>query len=58
MIRRFFRDERGATVVEYGLIVACLALAVIVGFGNFTDAMTYLFSNSNSRLVRAISANQ
>ena len=45
-------------MVEYGLIVACLALAVIVGFGNFTDAMTYLFSNSNSRLVRAISANQ
>ena len=45
-------------MVEYGLIVACLALTVIVGFGSFTDALTYLFSNSNSRLVEALHSNQ
>jgi pilus assembly protein Flp/PilA len=58
MIRRFLKNENGATVVEYGLIVACLALTVIVGFGSFTDALTYLFSNSNSRLVEALHSNQ
>jgi pilus assembly protein Flp/PilA len=58
VIRRFLKNENGATVVEYGLIVACLALTVIVGFGSFTDALTYLFSNNNSRLIQALSTNR
>ncbi|WP_312797600.1 Flp family type IVb pilin [Tianweitania sp.] len=58
MIRRFIRDERGATMVEYGLIVACLALAVLVGFGNATNALTYLWGNNNSRLIQALDADQ
>lgn len=28
MFRRFFRDEKGTTVIEYGLICALLVLAV------------------------------
>lgn len=45
-------------MVEYGLIVACLALAVLVGFGNATNALTYLWGNNNSRLIQALSANR
>lgn len=58
MMRRFWRDERAVTMVEYGLIVALIALTVIVGFGNASDALTFLWSNNNSRLVQAINANQ
>lgn len=58
MIRRFLKDERGVTMVEYGLIVACLSLAVLIGFGNATDALTYLWGNNNSRLIQALSANR
>jgi len=29
VVRRFVRDERGATMVEYGLLVALVAVAVI-----------------------------
>jgi len=29
VVRRFVRDERGATMVEYGLLVALIAVAVI-----------------------------
>lgn len=58
MIRRFSRDERGVTMVEYGLIVACLCLVVLIGFGNATDALTFLWGNNNSRLIQALSANR
>ncbi|MEQ8667489.1 MAG: Flp family type IVb pilin [Rhodospirillales bacterium] len=29
-VRRFLRDRRGATALEYGLIVMCIFLAIIV----------------------------
>ena len=32
LLRRFLQDERGATAVEYGLIVAVLSLAIVAGF--------------------------
>jgi pilus assembly protein Flp/PilA len=31
-IRRLFKDEQGATAVEYGLIVAAIAMTVVVVF--------------------------
>lgn len=30
-LRGFYRDEAGVTAVEYGLIAALIALAIIVG---------------------------
>jgi pilus assembly protein Flp/PilA len=29
-LRKFLRDESGATAIEYGLIAACIAIAIIV----------------------------
>jgi pilus assembly protein Flp/PilA len=40
-IRRLSRDERGATLVEYGLIVAVIAVGLLVavqGIGTSTSA--------------------
>jgi pilus assembly protein Flp/PilA len=40
-VRSFVRDEEGATMVEYALIVAAIALIVVVGakiFGNSASA--------------------
>ena len=31
LVARFAKDESGATAIEYGLIAALLALAIIVG---------------------------
>lgn len=36
-INRIRKDERGATAVEYGLILALIFLAVIGGVQAFTD---------------------
>jgi len=42
VIRRFIRDERGATAVEYGLIIALVSLAaggLIASLGDIVQAM-------------------
>jgi pilus assembly protein Flp/PilA len=50
MIARFWKDESGATVVEYGLIATVLSLAIIGGIGKVYDAIDYLFSEPTSAL--------
>ena len=43
-LMRFFKDEDGATAVEYGIMVAAIAaviIAVVIGIGKSTnDAFT------------------
>ena len=41
-IKKFFRDEEGATAVEYGLMVALIAIVIIA-------AVTYLGSALSSK---------
>jgi len=43
LLRRLYKEEEGATMVEYGLMVA--AIAVVVGLAAFTfgDAIKGLF---------------
>lgn len=38
LILRLRADRRGATAIEYGLIVALIALAAAVGIALFADA--------------------
>ena len=39
------RDERGATSVEYGLMVACIAIAIIGGVTVFGLGVNGLFAS-------------
>jgi pilus assembly protein Flp/PilA len=43
MFEKFFRDDSGATAVEYGLISAIMAVALLSGFGAFSNAMSNQF---------------
>jgi pilus assembly protein Flp/PilA len=45
LLRRFLRDERGATAIEYGLIVAVLSLAIVAGFNVFAGALEDMLGN-------------
>jgi pilus assembly protein Flp/PilA len=36
-IRKFFRDESGATAIEYGLIAALIAVVAITAMQGLTD---------------------
>lgn len=41
--RRFLRDEEGVTAIEYGLIAALIALAIIVGATALGGGLNNLF---------------
>jgi pilus assembly protein Flp/PilA len=47
---RFLADRRGATAVEYGLIVAVLSLAVVAGVDSFKDALLNVFGRATTTL--------
>ncbi|HEX7820469.1 MAG TPA: Flp family type IVb pilin [Sphingobium sp.] len=39
------RDVRGATAVEYGLIIALVVLAIIVAVNNVASRTTHMWDN-------------
>jgi pilus assembly protein Flp/PilA len=50
LIARFVKDESGATAIEYGLIAALIALAIITGAGALGNAINGKFTSIGSTL--------
>lgn len=50
MIKRFLKDESGATAIEYGLIAALIAIAVITAAGTVGNNLATLFNNIAANL--------
>jgi pilus assembly protein Flp/PilA len=44
MISRFLKDETGATAIEYGLIAAGIAIAIITGVKGVGSALSTKFT--------------
>lgn len=44
IVSRFVRDESGATAIEYGLIAALIALAIITGAGALGNSINAKFT--------------
>lgn len=51
LFRRFLRDETGATAIEYALIAALMAVAVITGIGFLSDDLETAFTNIGNCLA-------
>ena len=49
-IVRFFRDENAATAIEYGLIAAGIAVAIIVVVQSLGSQLNTTFSSVSSAL--------
>ncbi len=47
-LRIFVRDEKGASAVEYGLIVALIAGAILFAIQGLGNTLNTTFSNVNS----------
>jgi pilus assembly protein Flp/PilA len=45
LVARFVKDESGATAIEYGLIAALIALAIMVGAGALGNAIDDQFQS-------------
>ncbi|MDB5552503.1 MAG: Flp family type IVb pilin [Rhizobium sp.] len=43
IFEKFFTDDSGATAIEYGLISAIMAVALLSGFGAFSNSMSDQF---------------
>jgi len=54
MLRRFLRDEEGATAIEYGLIATLISLAMVVGFGQFANTLQWLWTDKSSSIVQVL----
>jgi pilus assembly protein Flp/PilA len=50
LFARFMKDESGATAIEYGLIAAPIAIAVIAGARSLGGTLNDTFSNVNTEL--------
>jgi pilus assembly protein Flp/PilA len=50
LFANFVKDESGATAIEYGLIAALIALAIVVGAGALGNALNAKFDNVAKRL--------
>ncbi len=48
---RAFKDESGATAIEYALIAAGIALAIIVSVGLIGDELAVLFNSISSQIL-------
>ena len=50
LFARFVKDESGATAIEYGLIAALIALAIMVGANAVGTSLNALFNDVATEL--------
>ena len=51
LLSRFVKDESGATAIEYGLIAALVAVAIITALGTLGTGLTNIFTNVGGKLT-------
>ncbi len=50
VVSRFVRDQRGATMLEYGLLVGLVAIAAIIAVTALGNALESLFNDASNAL--------
>lgn len=55
-ISRFAKDESGATAIEYGLIAALIAVALITVLGTMSTQLKATFTKVETALTKANNA--
>ncbi len=50
MLRRIFKDNKGATAIEYGLIAALIAVAAISAMTTLGSKLKGTFNNVSTKL--------
>ena len=49
-IKHFFKDESGASAVEYGLLVALIAVGLITAMTGLKDAISGAFTSASDSM--------
>ena len=50
-VKRFVKDESGATAIEYGLIAAGISVAIITVLGTVKTSLITVFTKVSTALV-------
>jgi pilus assembly protein Flp/PilA len=50
-IRKIFKDKKGATAIEYGLIAALIAVAAITAMQGLGNSLKTTFNNVSSAMT-------
>lgn len=50
LFHQLMSDLKGATAIEYGLIAAIMSVALISGYGAFTNSLTGTFNTVQNEL--------
>ena len=53
IVKRFLKNESGATAVEYGLIAALIGVVIIAGAGALGTALNQKFTNIGQTVTNA-----
>ena len=56
MIRKLFKDNKGATAIEYGLIAALIAVAAITALSSVGNSLKKTFGNVSTKLDQSVAA--
>ena len=51
--KRLLSDRRGATAVEYGMIVALIVIAMVASFQSLANATVGMWGNVNTKVATA-----
>ena len=52
LVRKMFKNEEGATAIEYGLIAALIAVAAIVAMGSLGNTLTETFNGVSGEMKK------
>ncbi len=52
MIKKLFKNEEGATAIEYGLIAALIAVAAITAMSSLGNNLSNTFNEVNTELTK------
>ncbi|MEP7350560.1 MAG: Flp family type IVb pilin [Sphingorhabdus sp.] len=55
LIRRIHGCERGATAVEYGLIVSLIVIAMFAALNNVAGSTTNMWNDVNTQIIDSTS---
>ena len=50
---RFARDQRGATAVEYGFIISCIVIVLVIGVHGLGDVTSRMWNDINNKVTHA-----
>lgn len=54
IFRKLFKDEKGATAIEYGLIAALIAVAAIAAMGTLGNTLKTTFGKVSTEMAKPL----